>query len=160
MNEFWPYILPLPKKAPKQYQVLSSVFGSKVALEILKLASPSKKVYQKDLINKLKLHSNKTVIENLKILVSAEVLEEGMEKAVTKGKVAWVKWYQPTFLGKWISLLILPPGRLPKEEVKGIIRELFNLYVQNSMKLCTNYGIDPILLKETFEEAFQSETFK
>jgi len=160
MNEFWPYILPLPKKAPKQYQVLSSVFGSKVALGILKLASPSKKVYQKDLINKLKPHSNKTVIENLKILVSAEVLEEGMEKAVIKGKVAWVKWYQPTFLGKWISLLILPPGRLPKEEVKGIVRELFNLYVQNSMKLCTTYGIDPILLKETFEEAFQSETYK
>jgi hypothetical protein len=160
MNEFWPYILPLPKKAPKQYQVLSSVFGSKVALEILKSTSPSKKVYQKDLINTLKSHSNKTVIENLKILVSAEVLEEGMEKAVTKGKVAWVKWYQPTFLGKWISLLILPSGRLPKEEVKGIIRELFNLYVQNSMKLCTTYGIDPILLKETFDEAFQSETFK
>jgi hypothetical protein len=160
MNEFWPYILPLPKKAPKQYQVLLSVFGSKIALKILKLASPSKKVYQKDLINKLKPHSNKTIIENLKILVSAEVLEEGMEKTVTKGKAAWVKWYRPTFLGKWMSLLISPPGQLPKEEVKGIIRELFNLYVQNSMKLCINYGIDPRLLKETFEEAFQTETYK
>jgi len=47
------------------------------------------------------------VIEKLKKLVASGVLEEGMEKKmISKTKMGWVKWYQPTFLGKRISTLL------------------------------------------------------
>lgn len=155
MEKLWPYILPLPTKSTKQYEVLLSVFKSDVSFEIMKLLSIDKLVYQKELIEKLRKHSNKTVIESLNRLVSAGVLEEGMEKLSVKGKNVWVKWYKPSFLGKWFVLLLIPPKKIPLKEVEQIIQELFTLYVKNAIALSRKHKVNPEVIKEIFEETYR-----
>ena len=154
-RKVWPYILPLPLN--EQYTLLSSVFASRVSVEILQSVASAKRVYQRELVEKLKEYSNKTVLNKLKKLVSAGVLKEGMEKKRVKGsKIGWVKWYEPTFLGRWISLLLLPARKVPREEAEKILTELFRLYVKNAAKLCVDYHIDPGILRKAFEETFTS----
>jgi len=155
LEKLWPCILPLPTKSTQQYKVLLSVFKSDVSFEIMKLLSVDKPVYQKDLIEKLRNHSNKTVIESLKRLVSAGVLEEGMEKLSVKDKNVWVKWYKPSFIGKWLVLLLIPPKKIPLEEVEQIIRELFTLYVKNAIDLYRKHRVNPEVVKEIFEETYR-----
>jgi len=151
-GKFWPYILPLPPT--EQYSLLSSVFGSKISVRILQLTAPGVRTYQKDLIDKLSEYSNKTVIEKLKRLVASGVLEEGMEKRkISRSKMGWVKWYEPTFLGKWFFLLLLPPKDVPKEDAEKILMELFALYARNAVELCATYNIDPTLLEKALQDA-------
>jgi len=155
METLWPYILPLPTKSARQYKILLSVFKSKVSLEIMRLMPVDQRIYQKDLIEKLRMHSNKTVIEGLNRLVSAGVLEEGMEKLAAKDKKVWVKWYRSTFLGKWLVLLLIPPKQIPREKVEKTIKALFTLYVKNAVNLCKNYKVNPEVIKEIFEKTYQ-----
>lgn len=155
METLWPYILPLPTKSTRQYKILLSVFKSKVSFEIMRLMPVDKAIYQKDLIGKLCRHSNKTVIEGLNRLVSAGVLEEGMEKVAVNDKNVWVKWYKPTFLGKWLVLLLIPPKQIPREKVEETIKTLFTLYIKNAVDLCKNYEVNPEVIKEIFEETYQ-----
>lgn len=152
-GKVWPYILPLP--LDESYSLLSLVFSSNVSVDILRLVALTDKVYQKELIERLKKYSNKTVIEKLKRLVASKVLREGMEKKRAKGKTVWVKWYEPTFLGRWLALLLLPPKMVSREEAEKIVTELFKLYVSNVVRFCQAYDIDPDKLKTTFQEAFK-----
>ena len=153
-KKVWPYVLPLP--LTEQYSLLSSVFASKVSVKILEFAGSEKRIYQKDLIERLSEYSNKTVIGKLKKLVASGVLNEGMEKKVKHAKIAWVKWYEPTFIGKWISLLLQPPGKVPHKEAERILVELFGLYAKSAINLCVQYNIDPDVLRDAFEEAFKT----
>lgn len=153
MEKFWPYVLPLPIEPTKHEAVLHAVFGSKVALEILKRASPGRKMYQKDLIKESKF-SNKTVIENLKKLVSIGVLAQGMERVKVHGRATWTKWYTLTFLGKWIACLLLSPKSIPREDAEAIIKELFRIYADNVVKLCFDYGISCEAFKSAVEDAY------
>lgn len=155
METLWPYILPLPTKSTRQYKILLSVFKSKVSFEIMRLMPVDKAIYQKDLIEKLCRHSNKTVIEGLNRLASAGVLEEGMEKVAVNDKNVWVKWYKPTFLGKWLVLLLIPPKQIPREKVEETIKTLFTLYVKNAVDLCKNYEVNPEVIKEIFEQTYR-----
>ncbi len=157
MSEVYPYILPLPADPSKQHQILVSIFGSEVALEILKRVDPHQRTYQRDLIEKLNQYSNKTVITYLKTLVSMGLLEEGMEKVWTGRRYAWRKWYKPTFLGKWFVLLLQPPGSLPKSDIEAVVKELFALYLRNLRKFCERHGIGEELIKSLLDEALKSE---
>jgi hypothetical protein len=68
MNSLHPYVVFLP--AEEKDRILSAIFGSKASLDILRFflkVGISNKVYQKDLVRRLH-YSNKTVIENLKVL--------------------------------------------------------------------------------------------
>jgi len=156
MEKLWPYILPLPTKSTQQYETLLSIFKSKVSFETMRLMPIDKPIYQKDIIKKLRKHSNKTVITGLNRLVSAGVLEEGVEKVAAKGKHVWVKWYRPTFLGKWLVLLLIPPKQISREKVETTIKALFTLYVKNAVNLCKNYEVDPAVIKEIFEKTYQT----
>ncbi|KPV63137.1 MAG: hypothetical protein AOA65_1449 [Candidatus Bathyarchaeota archaeon BA1] len=153
--EFWPYILPLPRDRADQRRFLISIFGSDTALDILRNVSLQSRVYQKDLIKGLK-YSNKTIIQNLKTLVSLGVLQEGMEKVLERGRVFWLKWYLPTSIGKWIVLLLLPPEKVDAKLVEETLRELFELYVKNAIELCKTYDLSLEILKSVFEESFPS----
>jgi hypothetical protein len=65
-----PYVVFLP--SDQKLRILSAIFGSKAAVDILKFSlrqGISSKIYQKNLIRKL-AYSNKTVIENLKALTT------------------------------------------------------------------------------------------
>ncbi len=152
--EFIPYILPLPKSREDQRKFYRWVFGSDTALDVLSEASLEGKIYQKDLIQKLE-YSNKTIIETLKKLVSLDVLEEGMEKALSNEKTVWVKWYKPTDVGRWIVLLFLPPKEVNPELVEKTLKQLFELYIRNAIQLCETYNIDAKVLKAVAEESLR-----
>jgi len=153
LSALWPYILPLPVERKEFNRVFQAVFGSKAALEVLKRSSPNRRVYQKELISELGF-SNKTVIEALKKLVSAGVLEQGMERRREKGKTVWEKWYIPTFQGKWLTLLLRAPESLPRSEAREIVTELFMMYMEHIIKLCEDYNIEPRIFESTMNKAF------
>jgi len=153
MEKFWPYVLPLPKKTAQQYRVLLSAFGSKLSLEILKRASPEKKVYQRDLIATLP-YSNKTVIDYLNKLVSTGILASGMEKVKVKNRTIWAKWYSPTPLGRWFALLLLPTDEFGLDEYKRTLSEIFDIYSENVSELCLKVGLTPIVLASKVYQAY------
>lgn len=150
--EIWPYILPLPSDREDQRRFLLSVFGSDTVIDILKNVSLEGRVYQRDLIKRLK-YSNKTIIKHLKTLVSFSVLEEGMEKVYEGGKTLWLKWYASTNLGKWLVLLLVPLEKVDAKLVEKIVEELFEFYVKNAVQLCKVYKIDPQLLRKVFAKS-------
>jgi hypothetical protein len=152
--EFIPYILPLPKNREDQRKFYRWVFGSDTALDVLREASLEGKIYQKDLIKNLE-YSNKTIIETLKKLVSLNVLEEGMEKAFSKQKTVWVKWYTPTDVGRWIVLLFLPPREVNPGLVEKTLKQLFELYIRNAIQLCKTYNIDAKILRVVAEKSLR-----
>ena len=105
-EELYPYVVFLPSE--EKNKVLSAIFGSKAAVDLLKFCleqGVAKSIYQKDLVNKLNF-SNKTIIENLKALTKLRVLDEAMEKNDKEGRIIWVKAYKLTDLGKWFALLM------------------------------------------------------
>jgi len=150
--EVWPYILPLPSDRANQRRFLISVFGSDIAIEILRNISLEGKVYQRDLIKSLN-YSNKTIIKHLKTLVSFNVLDEGMKKVVENKKTIWLKWYKTTNLGKWVVFLFVPPEKIDKKILEKILEELFELYIRNAVQLCKKYSVDPKLLEKVFSQA-------
>ena len=81
--EHIPCIVFLPKKTEERINLLQSLFGSEVKIQILKKfcdkEGVKEKIYQKNLIKSLD-YSNKTIIHHIKELVRLEVLKEGMEK--------------------------------------------------------------------------------
>jgi len=121
-EELWPYILPLPRVKKRQYRILFSVFKSKVPISIIEYMPLDRIAYQKNMIEKFPF-SNKTLIKWLKTLVSINILTEGMERTLIKGKVKWVKWYRFTPIGKWIKLLITPLKHFSKENLQKLIEE-------------------------------------
>jgi len=153
MEKFWPYILPLPKKTAQQYRVLLSAFGSKLSLEILKRASPERKVYQRDLIATLP-YSNKTVIDYLNKLVSTGILESGMERIRVRNRTIWAKWYSPTPLGRWFALLLLPTDEFGLDESKRTLTEIFDIYSENVSELCLKLGLSPVVLASRVYQAY------
>ena len=153
MRSLWPYILPLPIERGEFEKVVQAVFRSKAALEILKKASPNERIYQRELILGLGF-SNKTIIEALKRLVSADILEQGMEKRSEKGKTIWMKWYEPTFQGKWLTLLLKPPANVPHEVARTVVVELFKMYMENVVKLSAEYEIESTFFEAAMNKAF------
>jgi predicted transcriptional regulator len=154
----WPYILPLPRDREDQRKLFLTVFGSNTAMDILQNLSIERKVYQRDLIKKLG-HSNKTIIEKLKTFVALGILEETMEKSMEGGKVVWLKCYRPTNLGRWIILLLMPPEGIDAKVVEKTLRELFELYVKNAVKLCRSFGLDIAILRKIFEAEMNRDPF-
>lgn len=101
-----PYVVFLPSE--HKVKVLSAIFGSKAAVDILKFSLKqgiSNKIYQGDLVRKLEF-SNKTVIENLKSLTKLGILTEKMEKTEKNGRITWVKAYQLEECGKMVCTLV------------------------------------------------------
>ncbi|RLE77287.1 MAG: hypothetical protein DRJ44_02340, partial [Thermoprotei archaeon] len=140
MGKLWSYILPLPIESVNQLKVLLSVFSSEISINILKNIKLEGRTYQKDLLERLP-YSSKTVILKLKQLVSAGVLEEGVEQRKTKGKTVWVKWYTPTFIGKWIITMLTPAEEVNLRELDKISKELFKMYSSSLAELCLAHGL-------------------
>lgn len=156
MEEPWPFILPLPKEPRAQYRVLASAFSSEIALETIRKLRLDEKTYQKDLIEQLVGHSNKSILKYLKMFVEAGILEEGVERAMVNGRTVWVKWYMPTFVGKWLILLLVPRKELSSTQIRAVVRDLLSFYAKSVAKLCLNYNLNPEYFKNLFDEALTS----
>ena len=151
-DKVYPYVVFLPKG--RKQKVLEAIFGSEVPVDILKFAIKSgisEKIYQKDLIAKLK-HSNKTIIDHLKTLTDLGILREQMEKSEGPGRTVWLKHYRLTDLGKWFALLLVEEERLEKERKAEIVRKAFRSYIGWIMKISEKLGIKKEEIFEIFEE--------
>ena len=140
--------------ADQKNKILSSIFGSNAALDILRFSlnqGISNKIYQKDLVRKL-VYSNKTVIENLKSMVKLGVLKEEMEKAEKDGRTVWVKAYQLSDEGKWFALLLAEEKDLTEEEETEILQNVFRAYMKWVKNLSERLHLSKETLKRIFEE--------
>jgi len=135
-------------------RILSAIFGSKATVDILKFSLSqgiSKKLYQKELIEKL-AYSNKTVIENLKTLTKLGILKEDMEKLRKGNRTIWVKAYQLSDTGRWFALLLAKEKDLSKEEEADILKKIFRTYIRWVRDLSEKLQLDKKALKEIFAE--------
>ena len=81
-KDVWHYILPFPLETGKR-KLIWSVLQSKVGKSLLMNMTLEGQTYQKDLINGTS-YSNKSIIDYLKRMVSAGILEQGMERLITE----------------------------------------------------------------------------
>lgn len=149
-DDVLPYVVFLPSDRDTQLQMLSTVFGSAVNLDILTAFCGKDKVYQKTLIDALP-YSNKTVINHLKELVSLHVLKEGMEKQEGEKNV-WLKYFEIEPSRRWLVFLIYDPETISSETMKEIIVEVAHYYFKKIGELTRRYGIDIETIKEIFED--------
>lgn len=129
-TDFYPYVVFLP--SGNKNKILGSIFGSRAAVDILKFSvsqGVSNKIYQKDIISSLK-YSNKTIIQNSKLLTELGILIEYMEKKKEKGRIVWVKAYELSDIGKWFALLLAEERDLTEDEKGEILQNIFRLYIR------------------------------
>jgi ribokinase len=157
-KRIWPYVLPFPLDTEKR-GLIWSILQSRVGLKILRVMSIEERTYQHDLIQQLP-YSNKSIIEYLKKMVRAAVLDEGMKTSTERGRTVWVKWYKPTSLGKWLILFLRTPEEVPASLTKTIIEELFHLYSSSIVEVCQRYGMDIDSFHQDLDKQYLLETAK
>ena len=154
----WPYVLPFPLE-PKERKLIWSILQSKVGMSILMKLRGEGRTYQQNLIRGTS-YSNKSIIEYLKKMVSAGILEHGMEQVSTKKRNVWVKWYKPTRLGRWFILFLKPPEEIPADLARKTIEELFQVYSSSIVEVCEKYGITLDSFHRILNEQYHGKTSK
>jgi hypothetical protein len=135
----WPYVLPFPTDA-KQRRLVWSILQSRVGMSVLTKLKLDGRTYQRELIKQTS-YSNKSIIEYLKKMVKAGILEEGFEQVSTRQKRIWIKWYVPTQLGKWFILFLKNPDEIPSDLARKTLEELFKLYASSIVEVSEKYGL-------------------
>ena len=154
----WPYVLPFPLE-PEKRKLIWSILQSKVGMSILMRLKTEGRTYQQDLIHETS-YSNKSIIEYLKRMVSAGMLEHGMEQVKTEKRRVWVKWYTPTKLGRWFILFLKPPEEIPPDLARKIVEELFQVYSSSIVEVCEKYGINLDSFHRILNEQYLKKTSK
>ena len=138
-EKVWPYVLPFPIEVKRRRKILGIV-QSRVGMSILIRIRLDARTYQRELIKQTP-YSNKSIIEYLKRMTSAGVLNEGKEIVKSEKNRVWVKWYAPTKLGRWLSLFLKTPDEIPSDLARKTIEELFELYSSSIVEVCEKYGL-------------------
>jgi len=139
-EQIWHYVLPFPLETEKR-RLIWSVLQSKVGKSLLMNMNLEGRTYQRDIINGTS-YSNKSIIEYLKRMVSADMLEQGMEQVATGKRKVRIKWYVPTKLGKWFILFLKPTEEISPDLVRTTIEEIFHVYASSIVEVCENFGIN------------------
>lgn len=139
-DQIWHYILPFPLETEKR-RLIWSVLQSKVGKSLLMNMNLEGRTYQRDFI-KGTPYSNKSIIKYLKRMVSADILEQGMEQVTTGKRKVRIKWYVPTKLGRWFILFLKPTEEISPELVRKTIEEIFHVYASSIVEVCKNFGIN------------------
>jgi hypothetical protein len=139
-EQIWHYVLPFPLETKKR-RLIWSILQSKVGKSLLMDMNLEGRTYQKDIIHGTS-YSNKSIIEYLKRMVSAGMLEQGMEQVATGKRKVRVKWYVPTNLGRWFILFLKPADDIPPELVQKTIEEIFHVYASSIVDVCENFRIN------------------
>jgi hypothetical protein len=148
----WHYILPFPLENEKR-KLIWSVLQSKVGKSLLMNIKVNERTYQKDLITGTS-YSNKSIIEYLKRMVSAEILEQGMEQITAGKRKVRIKWYVPTQLGKWFILFLKPTEEIPPELVRKTIEDIFHIYASSIVEVCENFGINIEVFRNILDKEY------
>jgi hypothetical protein len=138
-GQVWPYVLPFPID-DNQRRKIWAIVQSRVGMSILNRLRLNARTYQRELIKQTP-YSNKSIIEYLKRMTSADILNCGKAIAKTDKKRVWVKWYFPTKLGRWLILFLKNPNEIPPRLAKKTIQELFELYSASIVEVCERYGL-------------------
>jgi len=154
----WPYVLPFPLDAEKR-RLIWSILQSRVGISILRRLKTDSRTYQQDLIQGTP-YSNKSIIEYLKRMVSADILEHGMERVTTKKRRIWMRWYTPTRLGKWLILFLKHPEEISPDLTKKTIEELFQVYSSSIVEVCEQYGLTINSFHRILNEQYLQEIIK
>jgi hypothetical protein len=158
VEKVWPYVIPFPLEVEKR-KLIWSILQSRVGMSILKKLRVEDRTYQQNLIRGTP-YSNKSIIEYLKRMVSAGMLEEGMEQVKTEKRRVWIKWYKPTRLGRWFILFLKPPKEIPPDLAKKTIEELFLVYSSSIVEVCEKYGINLESFHRILNEQYLKKTSK
>jgi len=154
-NNVWHYILPFPFETEKR-RLIWSVLQSKVGKSLLMNMKLERRTYQRDLINGTS-YSNKSIIEYLKRMVSADMLEQGMEQVATGKRKVRIKWYVPTKLGRWFILFLKPTEEISPDLVRTTIEEIFHVYASSIVEVCENFGIDIEVFRNILNTAYSKK---
>jgi len=157
-EQVWPYVLPFPID-DKQRRLIWSILQSRVGMSILTKLRLDGRTYQRELIRQTS-YSNKSIIQYLKKMASAGILEEGMEQVATEKKRIWIKWYKPTQLGKWFILFLKNPDEIPSELARKTIEELFELYSSSIVEVCEKYGISLDFFHHILDEHYSKKRIR
>jgi len=109
-------------------------------MSVLTKLKLNERTYQRELIRQTS-YSNKSIIEYVKKMVKAGILEEGLEQVATRQKRIWIKWYAPTQLGKWFILFLKNPDEIPSDLARKTLEELFQLYAHSIVEVSEKYGL-------------------
>jgi len=140
----WTFLLPLPQSRSKRLRLLRTVFTSSIALEILQKFELDVIKCQRDLVEELVGHSNKTVLRMLRELVEVGVLVERIVDGYNKsGRKTRLKCYQLTPLGRWIKLMVTEPYVMPREVLRNEVLDLYGLLGESIAKIFTELSIEP-----------------
>jgi hypothetical protein len=148
-DQVWHYILPFPLETEKR-RLIWRVLQSKVGKSLLMNMKVEGRTYQRDLISGMQ-YSNKSIIEYLKRMVQADLLEQGMEQLSTAKSKIRIKWYVPTKLGRWFILFLKPTEEIPPDLVRKTIEEIFHVYASSIVEVCENFGIDIDLFRKILD---------
>jgi hypothetical protein len=157
-DHVWHYILPFPLEAAKR-RLIWRVLQSKVGKSLLTNLKVEGRTYQRDLISGTP-YSNKSIIEYLKRMVSAGMLEQGMEQVSTAKSKIRIKWYVPTKLGRWFILFLKPTEEIPPELVKKTIEEIFNVYATSIVEVSENFGINIEVFRNILNREYHKKSSK
>jgi hypothetical protein len=157
-EQIWHYVLPFPLETEKR-RLIWSILQSKVGKSLLMDMNLEGRTYQKDIIHGTS-YSNKSIIEYLKRMVSADMLEQGMEQMVTGKRKVRVKWYVPTNLGRWFILFLKPTEDIPSEMVRKTIEEIFHVYAFSIVEVCENFGIDINVFRKILDTEYNNKRTK
>jgi len=89
---------------------------------------------------------------------SAGILHEGKETIRTSKKRVWVKWYEPSKLGKWLILFLKNPDEIPSDLAGKTIEELFELYSSSIVEVCEKYGLSLDFFHQILEKQARAVT--
>ena len=155
-DQVWHYILPFPLETEKR-RLIWSVLQSKVGKSLLMNMKLERRTYQRDLI-KGTSYSNKSIIEYLKRMVSADMLEQGMEQVTTGKRKVRIKWYVPTKLGRWFILFLKPTEEISPNLVRKTIEEILHVYASSIVEVCKNFRIDIDVFRNILNSEYSKKT--
>ena len=131
----FPYILLLPIDSKKRHTILKNVFSSEIGLKIFRKLGTGD-ILQKNMIEILKGHSNKTIIQKLKLFKELGLLTSS-DKEINRRRLLS---YSPSQkMGKWIALLL---SEVPKDTIENVFEDLFQIYLDHSLNLALDQGFD------------------
>ncbi len=147
------FLLPLPRSRTKRERLLRAMFSSTIVGEVMELIPFNGMVCQRDIVNALSRHSNKTVIKALKELVdTGVVVEEVVESTSPSGRKIKLKCYKLTALGKWLKMLMTKPASIDKDLLLNEVSCLYRLLGESLAYNFIELSLDPFkLTRELFK---------
>ncbi|MEM0029167.1 MAG: PfkB family carbohydrate kinase [Ignisphaera sp.] len=140
-NSFWPFIVFMPIDVDKRALFLSTLFSSKIAIDVLRLFKWNEDLCQSDIVKSFRMHSNKTIIATLKKLVSLNILSEEYRFEERGKRRVKVKCYRLTELGKWYNLLFRDPQELDRDTVKIYLTEVVREFIERITNFASKFSI-------------------